>query len=73
MAYNGPPPTLRQQAAARLAASEIHDARYFQERRAREAANLAKTLELRALRLQKEARDRRDAPPAKRRGGRSPT
>lgn len=58
MAYNGRPPTARQQAEARFAKSEKHDAQFFRERKAKEAANIAKTLELRALRLAKEAQDR---------------
>ena len=77
MAYNGPPPTARQQVAARLAKSERHDAEFFRQRKEREAANIAKTLQLRALRLAKEAQDRELAalsPPAKprKRGSNSP-
>ena len=61
MPYNGPPPTARQQAEAKFAQTQQHDDMFFRERREREAANLAKTIELRNLRLAKEARDREDA------------
>ncbi len=61
MAYNGPKPTSRQQADARLSKSEKHDAQFFVERKAREAANIAKTMELRKLRLAKETREREAA------------
>lgn len=55
----------------KFAASERHDARLLKERKEREAANVARTLELKALRLAKEAQDRTEAstqeelPPAK--------
>jgi len=44
--------------AAKFAASERHDARLLKERKAREAANIARTLELKSLRLAKEAQAR---------------
>ena len=62
------PSVSRQHAAQKLAKSERHDAALFQERKAREAANLEKTMRLRNLRLAKEAADRdaaAAAPPAK--------
>jgi hypothetical protein len=58
------PSIARQQAEAKFAKSEAHDAEYFRDRKEREAANIAKTLQLRALRLEKEAREREDAPTA---------
>ena len=61
MAYNGPKPTPRQQADAKFTKSEQHDAQFFRERKAREASNIAKTLELRKLRLAKEAQEREAA------------
>jgi hypothetical protein len=46
---------------AKFAASERHNERFFEERRKREAANLARSLELKALRLAKEAREKAGA------------
>ena len=70
MVFGRRPPTTRQQADAKFAKSEQHDAQYLRERKEREAANIAKTLELRALRLKKEALEREAAakapPPVKR-------
>ena len=51
----------RHAAHAKFAASERHDAQFFKMRKEREAANLARTLELKALRLAKEAQDRANA------------
>ena len=48
----------RETAEAKFAASERHDAQFFRERKEREATNLARTLQLKALRLAKEAEER---------------
>jgi membrane-associated HD superfamily phosphohydrolase len=56
----------RKTAEQRSAASERHDAQYMRDRKTKEAANVARTLELKALRLAKEAQERaeRDSQPA---------
>jgi hypothetical protein len=58
MGNSGKPLTPRQTAEAKFAASERHDAQFFKERKQREAANIAQTLKLKALRLAKEAEER---------------
>lgn len=62
MAFNGRPPTPHQQAEARAAKGGQQDEQFFREKRQREAANIARSLELRALRRTKEAAAR-TAPP----------
>jgi hypothetical protein len=65
-AKNPPPPSPRQRSAEeRRAASEKHDAQYFEDQRATAARNLEKTLRLRAERLAHQAAN--PAPPTKKR------
>ena len=74
---NGKPMSPRQTAEAKFAASERHDAKFMKERKQREAANIARTLELKKLRLAKEAQDRANGviakKPVKRAGKESST
>jgi len=60
----------RQSASAKFAASEKHSTQFLKERKTREAANIARTLELKAQRLKKEELDKvanAGKPPARKR------
>ncbi len=55
----------RQSASAKFAASERYSNNFLKERKAREAANIARTLELKSQRLKKQEIDRAAAPEPK--------